>query len=110
MSDDHAKISGWFLGPRGENIKYLQTFFDQALSDQVAARQAYSSTDGLSISADVQATSIFQTQIQNLQDRVNATSGVLAKYSVPFWSPRYNAHMLMENSFPAVTGCMYDHR
>lgn len=106
MSDDnHAKVSGWFLGPRAENFDVLKQFFNDALQDQVEARKKYSANDGLSITAEIQAMPVFQNQIMKLQDRMKAISSVLSKYSVPFWSPRYNAHMLMENSFPAIIGC-----
>jgi hypothetical protein len=106
MSDNnHAKVSGWFLGPRAENFDVLKQFFNDALQDQVDARKNYSSGDELSISANIQSTQVFRDQITKLQDRMKAISNVLSKYSVPFWSPRYNAHMLMENSFPAVIGC-----
>ena len=35
---------------------------------------------------------------------VDATSKMLGKHSIPFWNPRYQAHMCMDMSMPALLG------
>ena len=105
MSDDHAQVGAWFLGPRAENFQLVSSMFNEVLTDQAAARQNLYSSDPVSITPAMQASTAFTQEISLLQARLKAISAALSTHTVPFWSPRYNAHMLMENSFPAVLGC-----
>ena len=52
----------------------------------------------------MQGSELFQAQIALLESELSAITEELNQHSVPFWSPRYNAHMSMENSMPAVIG------
>ena len=42
---------------------------------------------------------MFQDNVAKIRDGVVSAGDCLAKASVPFWSPRYAAHMLMEPGY-----------
>lgn len=46
----------------------------------------------------------FVASQQRLETELNNLFSLLMQHSVPFWSPRYNAHMLMDTSIPAILG------
>jgi hypothetical protein len=57
------------------------------------------------ISEEMQKNSEFIKNEERLQKFLNIINDeLLMKYSVPFWSPRYSAHMLMDTSLPAILG------
>lgn len=100
----HAAVGAWFLGPRAENFSYLEQIFKVILEKQKYARQNLFPGDHAFISAAMQGSPLFQAQIERLESELSAITEQLNLHSVPFWSPRYNAHMSMENSMPAVIG------
>lgn len=53
-------IASWFLGPRAENIEYLQSFFKKALEGQKAGREGYFPNDPVAITAEIQASEHFK--------------------------------------------------
>jgi hypothetical protein len=100
----HAAVGAWFFGPRAENFDHLANSFKTILKNQREARQTtYPDSDF--ITTDMKATNLYQDQICALEERLEWVTSMLSKASVPFWSPRYNAHMSMESSMPAVIGC-----
>ncbi|KAI5836928.1 pyridoxal phosphate-dependent transferase [Morchella snyderi] len=56
------------------------------------------------ITREMQDSGLFEKNIVRLDEELTAISKMLSQHSVPFWSPRYNGHMLMENSMAAVIG------
>jgi len=105
MASDHAAVGAWFLGPRAENADQLTQYFVQALTDQANAWKALYDGDPASITEEMQSDPKFKEQITKLSEMFTGLSSLLATYSIPFWSPRYNGHMNMENTFPSVVGC-----
>ncbi|KAH8099816.1 pyridoxal phosphate-dependent transferase [Cristinia sonorae] len=107
MSDpegDYNAVGAWFLGPQGENSTILNTFLTTALNHHVTARRSYFPDDPPAIPPSVQATDVFKQNIANLKTHIDLFSEKLAEGSVPFWSPRYNAHMNMDTSMPGIVG------
>lgn len=100
----HAAVGAWFFGPRAENFSYLERIFKYILDQQKNAREELFPHDKAFISSEMQASPLFQAQIQRLEFELGAITEQLNQHSVPFWSPRYNGHMSMENSMPAVIG------
>ena len=105
IDDRHAAVGAWFLGPRAENFDILKEIFESTLQSQEKARVNLFKGDPAMITSEMQATDLFKQNIENLRSQLLALSGMLAEHSVPFWSPRYQAHMLMESSIPAIIGC-----
>lgn len=101
----HAKVGSWFLGPRAENFHILESFFRLILDEQRTARQSIYNDDPDFITQGMMETTSFQDSIEKLQADVRGLSGSLATGSIPFWSPRYNAHMNMDTTMPSIIGC-----
>ena len=100
----HAAIGAWFLGPRAENFSLVEEIFKFILDEQKQARQELFPNDRDFITPEMQASSLFNEQMDVLKFELSQITQQLNQHSVPFWSPRYNAHMLMETSLPAVVG------
>lgn len=122
-TDAFNAVGAWFLGPRGENLSSLTTLISLALSYHVEGRESYFPNDPAAITARMKTSTEFQgkskvwlivprifinhltTNSENIEKLfvfVHGVSPVLYKYSVPFWSPRYNAHMNMDTSMPGI--------
>ncbi|KAJ3903671.1 pyridoxal phosphate-dependent transferase, partial [Lentinula edodes] len=102
--DKSNAVAAWFLGPKGENAESLRQLLTEALEYHVQGRIDYFPGDPSVITPEVKATAAFQKQIQKQTTLVKLLSGDLTKSSVPFWNPRYNAHMLMDTSMPGILG------
>ncbi|KAK1148172.1 hypothetical protein N8T08_010816 [Aspergillus melleus] len=46
----------------------------------------------------------FQSFSMRISDAIRSASKMLAKHSIPYWSPRYGAHMCSDLSMPALLG------
>ncbi|RMJ20189.1 hypothetical protein CDV36_000032 [Fusarium kuroshium] len=104
----HALVSSWFLGPQAENMNVLQTLFGQALERQKEAR-VYLVDDkdkDIFITDAMKELDIYKQSIHRLENNSKTLSDKLARHSVPFWSPRYNAHMNMDTTLASVIGYM----
>jgi hypothetical protein len=101
----HSAVGGWFFGPRAENFDFLKEAFDYILDAQQKARKFTYPDDAEFITEQMKDTELYKRQIELIRTELVAISDQLALHSVPFWSPRYNAHMLMESSMPSVIGC-----
>ncbi|RUP48982.1 pyridoxal phosphate-dependent transferase, partial [Jimgerdemannia flammicorona] len=87
-------------------------FLHDVINEQKKAREEYYPTDEASdsrlsflidvnfITSTMQSSSAFQENMRNLDKWLKVLNEMLAKYSVPFWSPRYNARMIMDTSLP----------
>ncbi|KAK5994152.1 L-tyrosine decarboxylase [Cladobotryum mycophilum] len=102
----HARVSSWFLGPRAENFPFLSEFMLHVLNDQRKARESTYPDDPDFIKEEVMETEEFLASMDGLRRNVKALSKRLAKNSIPFYSPRYNGHMLMDTTIPSIVGYM----
>ena len=102
---EHAKVGSWFLGPRAENFQILSDLFSRVLKDQQQARATIYPSDPAFITGAMMETSSFKEAIVQLEEGVAELSSNLATHSIPFWSPRYNAHMNMDTALPSIIGC-----
>lgn len=99
-----ASLGAWFLGPKGENGDLLKDLVNQAIDVHVrdrALRTYPEDPEWLTPArrhskAYRQAEKHLRTELQNL---VEALDG-----SVPFFSYRYQAHMLWDCTLPALVG------
>ncbi|KAM3426402.1 hypothetical protein MY4824_009988 [Beauveria thailandica] len=103
----HALVSSWFLGPRAENMDVLQSLFSKVLERQKQTRVELADQDqDIFITEEMKALEIYQQSIHRLTANSTDLSDKLAKHSVPFWSPRYNAHMNMDTTLASIIGYM----
>jgi glutamate/tyrosine decarboxylase-like PLP-dependent enzyme len=64
-------------------------------------------TNGYSfIPQSVQDSAEFKRVTAKISTAVQQTASMLGRHSIPFWSPRYQAHMCTDLSMPAMLGYM----
>ncbi|KAF5699357.1 L-tyrosine decarboxylase [Fusarium globosum] len=102
----HARVGSYFLGPRAENFDLLNEFFTYVLNEQKDTRENLYKDDPAFITQDMIKTEEFQGSIAQLREDVKDISKKLSTNSIPFWSPRYNAHMNMDTAMPSIIGYM----
>ena len=56
------------------------------------------------ITEAIQASKKFKVKTKLVKDAVQQAARLLAQHSIPFWSPRYQAHMCTDMSMPALLG------
>ncbi|KAG2005932.1 group II decarboxylase [Coprinopsis cinerea AmutBmut pab1-1] len=100
----HEAVSAWFLGPQAENADLLKELFSRAVGDHVAARTSYHPEDGNFITSEVKESKVYKQTADNLRKKFAELSTLLNDFSIPFYSPRYAAHMTFESSLPSIAG------
>ncbi|TFK20430.1 PLP-dependent transferase [Coprinopsis marcescibilis] len=103
-SQIHEAVSAWFIGPQAENADLLKELFSQAVADHVAARTSYHPEDGNFITPQVKSSRVYEQTVNTLRQKSHNLSALLNEYSIPFYSPRYGAHMTFESSLPSIVG------
>ncbi|PKK54960.1 hypothetical protein CI102_213 [Trichoderma harzianum] len=102
----HARVGSYFLGPKAENFHILSELMGKVLEDQKTVRQNLYHDDPEFITSSMMQASTYTESIDELRGYVNTLSEKLALHSIPFWSPRYNAHMNMDVALPSIIGYM----
>ncbi|KAF8658188.1 hypothetical protein AX16_002110 [Volvariella volvacea WC 439] len=102
--DAHARIAALFLGPKAENAHLLKDYLNGIVDQIQQGREDYFPTDQDSIIAQVQNSAPFNEQSQKLKLGLNSLLTALNQHAVPFWSPRYSAHMTVDQSLPGLLG------
>ncbi|CAE6445310.1 unnamed protein product [Rhizoctonia solani] len=103
-STRHDRLGAWFLGPKAENIDFLKKFLNSVADQTEHARLAYQPDDPKFIGKEMQASAVFQKEMSELDIALKELVGALSEHSIPFWSPRYNAHMNGDTSLPGLLG------
>ena len=93
-------LHSWFLGPKGENAALLEELLDSALRSHLGWRRDYHPEDPSPIAADEWATPAATKRREELKVQFAALLEQL-RGSVPFFSRRYNGHMLSEQTIAA---------
>ncbi|KAI1750214.1 pyridoxal-dependent decarboxylase domain-containing protein [Xylaria castorea] len=100
----HQVISSYFIGPQAENLPYFKENIHIILEELERARNNYFPEDGKFIDAETQKTPAFLASMDKLKRAVRKASHILGKSSIPFWSPRYEAHMCTDMSMASLLG------
>ncbi|KZT57261.1 pyridoxal-dependent decarboxylase domain protein [Calocera cornea HHB12733] len=101
---DHDAISALFLGPKAENFELLKELFGHVLDKQKVVRQNYHREDEDFISATIMESDSYKNMKDRLIDSLDKMTTLLNMHSVPFFSPRYSAHMCTDMSLPGILG------
>ncbi|MBT8400799.1 MAG: hypothetical protein KJO98_10000 [Rhodothermia bacterium] len=105
MKDDSeskdGSFSAWFIGPKAENSAIFNATIRRITEDHEYWRRNYFPEDGVVITSDLRRT--HSRWNDRFEDRLQELLAAL-KADFPFQSPRYAAHMLAEQTIPAVTG------
>ncbi|KAJ3956201.1 hypothetical protein N0V92_007260 [Colletotrichum tropicale] len=92
--ESHQIISSYFIGPRAENLPYFKENIDIILNNLKQARLDYRfENDAEFIDEETQESAAFKRSKDKLKNAVDKASEILGRTSIPFWSPRYQAHM-----------------
>lgn len=93
-------LRAWFLGPRAENADLLERLVVEALRDHVFWRRNHHPEDGLRIRESDRRREGYEASVATLTQEL---LGLLAdlKQDVPFFSGRYQAHMVGEQTIAA---------
>ncbi len=96
-------LRAWFLGPHAENADLLERLVTEALRDHVFWRRNYHPEDGITIRETDKRKPGYEDAVATLTQEL---MGLLAelKRGVPFFSARYKAHMLSEQTIAAQVG------
>jgi glutamate/tyrosine decarboxylase-like PLP-dependent enzyme len=95
-------IGAWFLGPVGENVEAFRSVVNRAITTHFEARRsAYD--DPAWITAQVMESEAYNRAFEILETELEHLSKELVD-SVPFFSYRYQGHMLWDVTLPGVVG------
>jgi len=95
------RISAWFLGPKAENAEPEQKILSYILDDYFHWRRNYFPSDEILITQSMQREALDWND--RLAQQVAEMLAGLRRH-FPFYSPRYNAHMLSDQTIPSVLG------
>lgn len=103
-NEEHQIVSSHFIGPKGENMDIMAKAVQYILDMQKNHRLSYHQEDPVFITEDIRGSSAFKDAQAHLESSLAQLTQLLTEHSIPFFSPRYSAHMCMENSMPAILG------
>lgn len=92
---------GWFAGPKAEHGELFTAMVKRILEDYYHWRRNYFPEDGNVI--DAAARRLAEPFADRFQDKLQELLALL-KGDFPFYSPRYAAHMLSEQTLPSIAG------
>lgn len=98
-----AALGAWFLGPKAENKELLLRLIDKTIEGHASDRQEYFPNDPVWLTEQRRRQPAYINAVTHLEGRVEELLEGL-KSSVPFFSYRYQGHMLWDVSLPAVVG------
>jgi glutamate/tyrosine decarboxylase-like PLP-dependent enzyme len=96
-------LGAWFLGPRGENYDLLARLAGVAMESHARARAEAEPIDPPWITPDIKASKQYIAAVKQLEELFLKLLDDL-KQSVPFYSYRYQAHMLWDVTLPGMLG------
>ena len=96
-------LATWFLGPKAENAELLRRLAGRAVEAQLADRLEYQPSDPPWVTEEIKKTPAYAAGVQALEKALDELVQRLHA-SVPFFSYRYQAHMLWDQTLPAILG------
>ena len=102
MNEDELPYS-WFLGPKSEQRKFLKEFLELIFDDYIYWRRNYHPKDPPAIPYEFDSReNVIRFRERFTQELFGLISDL--KLDVPFFSPRYMAHIVPEVSLPGLAG------
>lgn len=107
MNDqDYKKVAAWFIGPKGENGEWFSEMIQNAIAEHTQyRREHYKKDDPAYITDEIKASDEYRGQ-KEVVERVQSALIEKLHGSVPFYTPRYQAHMLWDVVIPGAVGYM----
>ncbi|TVY85093.1 putative L-tyrosine/L-aspartate decarboxylase [Lachnellula suecica] len=100
----HQAVSSYFIGPQAENLQDFKDNIHSILDELEKARKSYFPKDDTFITPSIRSSAAFQACKKKVSSAVTKAANLLGKHSLPFWSPRYQAHMCTDMTMPALLG------
>ena len=97
------KYKSWFIGPKGENADILEEYLLKSLMDYIHMRKNFRTRDPLAITSKSKKTKEFEESLEPLEENFENLAYRM-KESIPFFSPRYIAHMTSDTLISANVG------
>lgn len=97
--------AAWFMGPRAENADLFRRMIELAMHEAADYRTEYKPGDPEVITEEVKASQSYKDAVANMELSYRKLVDFLKQYSTPFFSMRYQGHMLWDNTMPAL--CAY---
>jgi hypothetical protein len=94
-------LTAWFLGPKAENSHIWKEMINYIFDDYIHWRRNYFPTDPVVVTRIKRRS--HESWFDKLSTELDSVLNQL-KADYPFYSPRYIAHMLSEQSLPSVLG------
>ncbi|HMD48530.1 MAG TPA: pyridoxal-dependent decarboxylase [Bryobacteraceae bacterium] len=99
--ENTKKIAAWFLGPKAENAELEEKMISYILQDYFHWRRNYYPSDEIIIAQSMRREALdFSDQLA--QKIAEMLAGLRRHF--PFYSPRYMAHMMSDQTLPSVLG------
>ena len=99
--DEARSVAAWFLGPKAENAELEERMLHFILQDYFHWRRNYYPSDEILITESLRRGFTDWTDKLS-QDIAEMLAGLRRHF--PFYSPRYIAHMLSDQTIPSVLG------
>lgn len=96
-------LRAWFLGPRGENADLAERLLLEAFRDHVFWRRNHHPEDGLTIRESDRRRPGYDDAVARLTEELQGLLAAL-KRDVPFFSGRYQGHMIGEQTLASQIG------
>lgn len=100
---NYEPLNSMFLGPKGENGPLLIELLNEIAMFHVTRRRTFHPEDEKFIQPSDRGNQNYQEKLQQLRERTAEMLTRLEK-GIPWWSPRYMAHMNTDVLLPAVIG------
>ncbi|KAH9019814.1 pyridoxal phosphate-dependent transferase [Lactarius pseudohatsudake] len=109
LRDSHDAVCAWFLGPKAENVDYFMMSVETILNDVIQCRRNFAPEDKVCISLIDNWRRFYPGSLDGFHRRrssllTRVQEELLPQHCVPFYSPRYMAHMVTDVSMPATLG------
>lgn len=101
LRDKTKKLGAWFLGPKAENAELEEKMISYILQDYFHWRRNYYPSDEIIVSQSMRRESLDFSD--NLAQKITEMLAGLRRH-FPFYSPRYMAHMMSDQTLPSVLG------
>ncbi|NEQ37240.1 MAG: decarboxylase [Okeania sp. SIO3I5] len=98
-----TSLEGWFLGSKAENADKLEQLIVEAVRDQAFWRRNFHPGDPTHITEQIKQQPEYIQAIASVKENFQSLLAFLKK-SVPFFSMRYQGHMLWDMTMPAILG------
>jgi glutamate/tyrosine decarboxylase-like PLP-dependent enzyme len=98
-----GSLEAWFLGEKAENADEFERLIVEAIRDQAFWRRNFYPSDPSHITESIKRSEEYASAIDTLRDNYRSLLAFLKK-SAPFFSMRYQGHMIYDSTLPALVG------